>query len=71
MHFNYVTFIVTPLLALIGAGLFRVGLHFMHFKEDSRQSARRAWLFVTLGIVFGIAAALTLLLTVMKTSLSG
>jgi len=71
MHFDYITLIVTALLVLIGAGLFRVGLYLMHFKDESLFVVRRAWLFVTLGIVFGVAAVLTLLLTAMKTGLLG
>jgi hypothetical protein len=45
MHFDSIPLIVTALLVLIGAGLFRVGLYLMHFKGESRQGTRRAWLF--------------------------
>jgi hypothetical protein len=71
MHFDSIPLIVTALLVLIGAGLFGVGLYLMHFKGESRQGARRAWLFITLGIVLGVAAVLTLVLTAMKTGLLG
>ena len=68
MHFDYVTFIILALFVVIGAGLFRVGLH---LKGESPQGARRAWLFIALGIVFGVAAVVTLLLKAMKTGLLG
>ena len=65
MHFDYVTFIIPALFLFIGAGLFRVGLHL------KGESPRRAWLFIALGIVFGVAAVLTLLLKAMKTGVFG
>jgi len=52
---DYVTFFVAALLAVVGAGLLRVGL----MKSRGR-------LFVALGIAFGIAAVLILVLRVVK-----
>ena len=52
---DYVIFFVVALLAVVGAGLLRVGL----MKSRGR-------LFVGLGIAFGIAAVLILVLRVAK-----
>ena len=52
---DYVIFFVVALLAVVGAGLLRVGL----MKSRGR-------LFVALGISFGIAAVLILVLRVVK-----
>jgi hypothetical protein len=70
MHFDY-AILITVLLVVVGAGLFRVGLHIMPLKGESPQGARRAWLFIALGIVFGVAAVLNLLLKAIGTGLSG
>jgi len=64
MHIDYVTFIITALCVVIGAGLFRVGL--MNLKGESSEDARKAWLSITLGIAFGIAAVLILVLRAVK-----
>jgi hypothetical protein len=57
MH-DYITFIIVALCAVIGAGLFRIGLH---LKSESRaEGARRARQFIALGIAFGFAAILSL-----------
>jgi hypothetical protein len=58
MRIDYVIFFTTALFAVIGAGLFRVGL--MNLKGGSPEDARRARLLIALGIVFGIAAVLIL-----------
>jgi hypothetical protein len=51
---------------VIGAGLFRIGLH---LKSESRaEDARRARHFIALGIAFGFAAILILVLEAMKLS---
>jgi len=65
MH-DYIIFIIVAVCALIGAGLFRIGLH---FKSESRgEDARRARKFIALGIAFGFAAILILVLEVMNLS---
>ena len=61
--FDYVIF-VALLLAVLGAGLLRVGL--MNLKSELPENARKAWLFITLGIAFGIAAVLILVLRTVK-----
>ena len=63
MH-DYITFIIIGVCVVIGAGLLRVGL--MHPKSGSREDTRRAWLFIVLGIAFGVAAVLILVLRAMK-----
>ena len=63
MH-DYITFILIGVCVVIGAGLLRVGL--MHPKSGSREDTRRAWLFIVLGIAFGVAAVLILVLRAMK-----
>jgi hypothetical protein len=62
---DYITFIIIAVCAVIGAGLFRVGLH---LKSESRVDTRRAWLFIALGIAFGIAAVLILVFEAMTLS---
>lgn len=57
--FDYVIF-VALLLAVLGAGLLRVGL--MNLKSEPA----RARLFIALGIVFGIATVLILVLRAVK-----
>ena len=57
--FDYVIF-VALLLAVLGAGLLRVGL--MKLKSEPRKGR----LFIALGIAFGIAAALILVLRAVK-----
>jgi hypothetical protein len=64
MDTNYVIFFVAALFVVIGAGLFRVGL--MNLKSESLEAARKARLFIALGIAFGIAAVLILMLRVVK-----
>ena len=64
MHTDYVIFFLTALFAVVGAGLFRVGL--MNFKSEPSEDARKGWLFTALGIVFGIAAVLILMLRAVK-----
>ena len=53
-------FFVVVLLAVVGAGLLRVGL--MNLKSEPA----RARLFIALGIVFGIATVLILVLRAVK-----
>ena len=47
MH-DYITFIIVAVCAVIGAGLFRVGL--MNLKVGSPEDIRRARPFIALGI---------------------
>ena len=63
---DYVIFFVTALFVVIGAGLFRVGLR--NLKSESLEEARKARLYAALGVAFGIAAVLILVLRVVKTS---
>jgi len=65
MDTDYVIYFVTALFVVIGAGLFRVGL--MNLKSESLEDARKARLYTALGIAFGIAAVLILMLRVAKT----
>jgi len=60
---DYVIF-VALLLVVLGAGLFRVGL--MNLKSEPPEDARKGRLLIALGIAFGIAAALILVLRVVK-----
>ena len=64
MPTEYVIFFVTSLFVVLGAGLFRVGL--MKLKSEPPEDARRARLFVALGIAFSIAAVLILMLRAVK-----
>ena len=64
MPTDYVIFFVTALFAVIGAGLFRVGL--MNLKSKPSEDARKGRLFIALGIAFGIAAVLILMLRAVK-----
>lgn len=65
MH-DYISFIIVAVCAVIGAGLFRVGLH---LKSESRAgAARRAGKFIAVGIAFGFAAILILVVEAMKLS---
>jgi hypothetical protein len=61
--FDYVTF-VALLLAVLGAGLLRVGLR--NLKSEPPEDARKGRLYIALGIAFGIAAALILVLRAVK-----
>ena len=63
MH-DYITFIIIAACVVVGAGLFRVGL--MNLKGESSEDTRKAWLSITLGIAFGIAAVLILVLRALK-----
>ena len=62
---DYITFIIVAVCVVIGAGLFRVGLH---LKSESRADTRRAQQFIALGIAFGFAAVLILVFEAMKLS---
>ena len=64
MDTDYVIFFVTALFVVIGAGLFRVGL--MNLKSESLEDARKARLFIALGIALVIAAVLILVLRAVK-----
>jgi len=64
VHSDYALFFLAALFAVLGAGLFRVGL--MNLKNESSADARKRWLFIALGIAFGIAAVLILILKAMK-----
>jgi hypothetical protein len=59
MHADYLIFFLTALFAVVGAGLFRVGL--MNFKSESPENSRKGWLFIALGIALGIAALISIL----------
>ena len=61
---DYVIFFLTALFVVIGAGLFRVGL--MNLKSEPPEDARKGRLLIALGIAFGIAAVLILVLRVVK-----
>jgi len=58
-------FFLAVLLVVVGAGLFRVGL--MNVKSESSQITPKGRLFIALGIIFGIAAMLILILKAVKT----
>ena len=60
---DYVIFFAV-LLAVLGAGLLRVGL--MNLKSEPPEDTRRGRLFIALGIAFGIAAVLILVLRTVK-----
>ena len=60
---GYVIFVIL-LLAVVGAGLFRVGL--MNLNSEPPEDARKGRLFIALGIAFGIAAVLILVLRAVK-----
>jgi hypothetical protein len=63
MH-DYVTFFLIAVCGVIGAGLFRLGLH---LKSESRaENARRARQFIAFGIAFGFVAILILVLEAMQ-----
>ena len=64
MHTDYMIFFLIALFAVVGAGLFRVGL--MNFKSEPSKDSRKGWLFIALGIAFGIAAVLILMLRAVK-----
>jgi hypothetical protein len=64
MNTDYVIFFVAALFVVIGAGLVRVGL--MNLKVGSPEDIRRARLFIALGIAFGIAAVLIIMLRAVK-----
>ena len=64
MPTDYVIFFVTALSVVLGAGLFRVGL--MNLKNEPPRDARKGRLFIALGIAFGIAAVLILVLRTVK-----
>jgi len=64
MDTDYVIFFVTALIVVIGAGLFRVGL--MNLKSEPLEDARKARLFIALGIALVIAAVLILVLRAVK-----
>jgi len=62
VHSDYVIFFLVALFVVLGAGLFRVGL----MKTESSGDTRKRWLFIALGIAFGIAAVLILVLKAIK-----
>jgi hypothetical protein len=63
---DYIIFIIVAACAVIGAGLFRIGLH---LKSEPRvEDAQRARKFIALGVAFGFAAILILVLGVMNLS---
>ena len=64
MQTDYVLFFLAALFAVLGAGLVRVGL--MNLKSESSADARKRWLFIALGIAFGIAAVLILISKAVK-----
>ena len=60
---DYVIFFAV-LLAVLGAGLLRVGL--MNLKSEPPEHARKGQLFIALGTAFGIAVLLILVLRAVK-----
>ena len=60
---DYVIFFAV-LLAVLGAGLLRVGL--MNLKSELPEDARKGRLFIALGTAFGTAAVLILVLRAVK-----
>ena len=62
---DYITFVIVAVCAVIGAGLFRVGLH---LKSESHANTRRTRQFITVGVAFLFAAVLILVLEAMKLS---
>ena len=64
MPTDFDVILVALLLAVVGAGLLRVGL--MNLKSEPPEDARKGRLLIALGIAFGIAAALILVLRVVK-----
>ena len=60
---DYVIFFAV-LLAVLGAGLLRVGL--MNLKSEPPEDARKGRLFIALGPAFGTAAVLILVLRAVK-----
>jgi hypothetical protein len=55
---DYIIFVIVAVCAVIGAGLFRIGLH---IKSESRaEDARRARRFIAFGLAFGFAGILIL-----------
>jgi hypothetical protein len=64
MPTDFDVILVALLLAVVGAGLLRVGL--MNLKSEPPEDARKGRLYIALGIAFGIAAALILVLRAMK-----
>ncbi len=65
MH-DYISFIIVAVCVVIGAGLFRIGLHLQ--SESRAEGARTARLLIVVGIAFGFAAILILVLEAMKLS---
>jgi hypothetical protein len=65
MPTDYVIFFITALFAVLGAGLLRVGL--MNLKSEPPEDAQKGRLFIALGIAFGIAAVLILMLKAVRT----
>ena len=63
--YDYITFIIVAVCAVIGAGLFRVGLH---LKSESLANIRGGRQFIALGVAFGFAAVLILVFEAMKLS---
>jgi hypothetical protein len=61
---DYVIFSLAALFVVLGAGLFRVGL--MN-QSEAPEDARKRWLFIALGIAFGIAAVLIIISKAVKT----
>jgi len=60
---EYVIFFAV-LLAVLGAGLLRVGL--MNLKSEPPEDARKGRLFIAFGTAFGTAAVLILVLRAVK-----
>ena len=62
--YDNAAFFTVAVCAVIGAGLFRAGLH---LKSESRaEPARKVWLLIALGIAFGVAAIVILLFEAVK-----
>ena len=60
--YDYITFIIVAVCAVIGAGLFRVGLH---LKSESPANTRGGRQFIAFGFAFGLASILILVFEAM------
>jgi hypothetical protein len=57
---DQITFVIAVLCVVVGAGLFRIGLH---LKSEARAAEpRKAALLIAVGIAFGFAGLLVLVL---------
>ena len=64
--YDNIAFLIVAVCAVIGAGLFRAGLHLK--SESGAEPARKVWLLIALGIAFAVAAILILVFEAVKLS---